>query len=130
MPTTGKTGWDEDMPSVWILNALIPRTLQYGEASCSCWESGCGEWDIFEILDSGNTRAKSTVHTDVSGGESDYFDRPRDKTIKAAVVFDGEGNAGHIRILADDVDFGDAMSGEKIAAFCGEDDATVFQLGV
>jgi len=43
MPMDGKTGFNADMPSIWMLNAQIPRTLQYGDASCSCWESGCGE---------------------------------------------------------------------------------------
>ncbi len=31
-----------DMPAIWLLNAQIPRTLQYGDSSCSCWSSGCG----------------------------------------------------------------------------------------
>jgi hypothetical protein len=130
MPLTGKRGWDEDMPAVWILNAQIPRTLQYGEDECSCWQTGCGEWDIFETLDSGNRRAKSTVHADVSGGVSDYFDRPCDKTIKAAVVFDGDNNAGHIRILADDVEFGSRLSDRELAGFYGSEGATIFKLGV
>jgi len=37
------TGFLADQPAVWMLNANIPRTIEYGEASCSCWESGCGE---------------------------------------------------------------------------------------
>lgn len=118
MPATGKTGWNEDMPAAWILNAQIPRTLQYGKADCSCWTSGCGEWDIFEILDSGNTRAKSTLHGNVSGGDSNYFQRPTGGTIKAAVVFEGDSMAGHIQILPDDTVFGTTMSANTIAGFC------------
>lgn len=43
MPHDGKTGFNGDMPSIWMLNAQIPRTIQYGNPDCSCWESGCGE---------------------------------------------------------------------------------------
>jgi hypothetical protein len=32
-----------DEPAIWMLNAQIPRTTQYGPSDCSCWESGCGE---------------------------------------------------------------------------------------
>lgn len=105
MPLSGKTGsFQADTPSAWILNAEIPRTQQYGD--CSCDASGCGEWDIFEALDSGNTRCKSTFHRGLQGGggESDYFDRPVNGPIKVAVVFDGFNSTGHIVVL--DSDFG------------------------
>ena len=108
------------MPAAWILNAQIPRTLQYGAAECSCWESGCGEWDIFEVLDSGNTRAKSTFHGTISGGDSNYFDRPTGSTIKAAVVLDGEGSAGHIVILPDSTDFATTLSAETVSDYCNK----------
>jgi hypothetical protein len=32
-----------DMPAIWMLNAQIPRTTQYGPSNCNCWQSGCGE---------------------------------------------------------------------------------------
>ena len=117
MPLTGKTGWEMDMPAAWILNAQIPRTMQYGQAECSCWESGCGEWDIFEVLDSGNTRATSTYHGNISGGDADYFERPCHSTIKAAVVFDGDHSAGHIVILPDSTDFPTTLSAEEVQKF-------------
>ena len=86
MPLTGSTGFNKDMPSIWILNAQIPRTLQYDLTSsssnqqpCSCWSSGCGEFDVFEVLDSGNTKMKATWHGDKAGGSSYFFDRPTDK---------------------------------------------------
>lgn len=133
MPLTGKTGWVEDMPAIWTLNAQIPNTLQYGEASCSCWESGCGEWDIFEILDSGNTKAKSTFHGNPSGGDSNYFDRPTDSTIKAAVIFDGDSNAGHIVILPDDTVLDDSVTGDVVAGWVNQIDSEAqvgaFRLG-
>ncbi|KAK2759080.1 target of Sbf [Arachnomyces sp. PD_36] len=130
MPITGKTGWNEDMPALWMLNAQIPRTLQYGKAECSCWESGCGEWDIFEVLDSGNTRCKSTLHGNISGGDSNYFNRPADKTIKAAVVYDGLSSTGHIKILDDATEFGETLSGIEVTGFTLESVlSSIFSLG-
>ncbi len=100
MPPSGKTGFNGDMPAIWLLNAQIPRTSQYGDnPDCSCWTSGCGEFDLFEILDPGNFRCKSTLHMAPAGGCSDYFERPTVGTIKAAVVFTGSNEVAHIQIL-------------------------------
>jgi hypothetical protein len=43
MPMDGNSGFNGDMPALWILNADIPRTAQYGPEDCNCWSSGCGE---------------------------------------------------------------------------------------
>jgi hypothetical protein len=133
MPLTGKKGWVQDMPAIWTLNAQIPNTLQYGEATCSCWESGCGEWDIFEVLDSGNTKAKSTFHGNPSGGDSNYFVRPTDSTIKAAVIFDGNSNSGHIVVLPDDTVLDDSITSDVVADWVNqlhsEAQSGVFRLG-
>ena len=117
MPLSGNTGFNADMPAVWVLNAQIPNTLQYGEATCSCWESGCGEFDVFEILDSGNTRAKSTWHGNVSGGDSNYFNRPTGSTMKAAVLFDGNSSAATIVVLPEDTDFSTTLSADQVNEF-------------
>ena len=88
MPLSGKKGFNGDMPGIWLLNAQIPLTSQYGTNSqCSCWTSGCGEFDLFEVLDHGNFRCKSTLHMAPAGGSSDWFRRPETSTITAAVVF-------------------------------------------
>lgn len=133
MPLTGKQGWGQDMPAIWTLNAQIPNTLQYGEATCSCWASGCGEWDIFEVLDSGNTKAKSTFHGSPSGGDSNYFVRPTDSTMKAAVVFDGDSNSGHIVVLPDDTVLDDSITNDVVASWVNqmhsEAQSGVFKLG-
>ncbi|KAL2004362.1 hypothetical protein VTN02DRAFT_2008 [Thermoascus thermophilus] len=130
MPMTGKRGFNMDMPAAWILNAQIPRTLQYGKPECSCWKSGCGEWDIHEILDSGNTRGKSTIHGNVSGGSSHFFDRPVDKTMKMAIVFDGDSSSGHIKVLPDDTKFDTVLDGATVSDFCSESSqrGSVFRL--
>ncbi|EXJ88139.1 hypothetical protein A1O1_05067 [Capronia coronata CBS 617.96] len=115
MPLSGSTGFNADMPAAWILNAEVPRTIQYG--SCSCWQSGCGEFDIFEVLDSGNQKCKSTWHGAHSLGDSNWFQRPVNETKKAAVVFDGSASTAHIMWLPDETNFDTSMSQSTVAAF-------------
>lgn len=96
MPTesqVSKYTMDYDMPAIWLLNAQIPRTLQYGNDECSCWKTGCGELDLFEVLTSGSDKMKATLHDSQGnngGGPSDYFARPTSGTMTGAVIFDGE----------------------------------------
>ncbi|KAF1818948.1 uncharacterized protein K489DRAFT_293708, partial [Dissoconium aciculare CBS 342.82] len=101
MPDDGQTSYSPykpvNMPAIWLLNAQIPRTLQYGPADCSCWTTGCGEFDIFEVLMPGDTRCKSTLHGNVQGGDSNYFARPTTGTIKAVLIMND--NNIHIKIL-------------------------------
>jgi hypothetical protein len=88
-------GMLSDAPAWWFLNAAIPRVLQYGNdrdnIPCSCWSTGCGEFDAFEVLGRGEERAKSTIHRqgNIEGGDSNYFRRPVGQTLKFAVVFYG-----------------------------------------
>ncbi|EON62098.1 hypothetical protein W97_01317 [Coniosporium apollinis CBS 100218] len=119
MPDDGTSGWNMNMPALWMLNAQIPRTLQYGKAECSCWTSGCAEFDIFEVLDSGNTRCKSTLHGNIKGGNSDYFKRPTSGTIKAAVVM--HDDQIHIQILDNGINFGGSMPSSTISDICAND---------
>jgi hypothetical protein len=85
-------GMLSDAPAWWFLNAAIPRVLQYGNdrdnIPCSCWSTGCGEFDAFEVLGRGEERAKSTIHRqgNLEGGDSNYFKRPVGRTLKFAVV--------------------------------------------
>jgi hypothetical protein len=90
------TGTDQglisDAPAWWFLNAAIPRILQYGNdrnnIPCSCWSTGCGEFDAFEVLSNGEERAKSTLHRqgNLEGGDSNYFRRPVGTMLKFAVI--------------------------------------------
>ena len=86
-------GMLSDAPAWWFLNAAIPRVLQYGNdrdnIPCSCWSTGCGEFDAFEVLGRGEERAKSTIHRqgNLESGDSNYFQRPVGRTLKFAVVF-------------------------------------------
>jgi hypothetical protein len=107
MPLDGNTGFNGDMPAIWMLNAQIPRTLQYGNAACSCWISGCGEFDIAEVLAPGALRCKSTLHTNAPGGDSDYILRPTSRLMKLAVVFASATSTAHIQVTV-----------EHVAAWC------------
>lgn len=108
-------GAQADMPAFWALNAKIPRTQQYG--ACSCWATGCGEFDFFETLAVGGDKCKSTVHAVHSGGDSNYFDRPVDQTVKAAVVFNSASQSVSIKVLDDSTVFGDSLTADDIAGF-------------
>lgn len=89
MPSDNSVGFNADMPAVWLLNAQIPRNLQYGAPSCSCWTSGCGELDLWEILNTGNHRLVTTLHGKEygGGGSANYFNRPTQGTLKGAAIF-------------------------------------------
>ncbi|KAI5968459.1 TOS1 [Candida theae] len=116
MPSDGSSGFNADMPAVWLLNAKIPRTLQYGDSSCSCWKTGCGELDLFEILSSGSDKLLSHLHdgqgassntNNGGGGSQDYFARPTSGSLKAAVIF--TGNEIHIVQVDDSTNFGSSL---------------------
>ena len=110
MPSDGSKGFNMDMPAIWLLNAQIPRTLQYGSASCSCWSTGCGEMDLFEILSSGSEKLISHLHDGQGslnggyggGGSQDWFQRPLSDTMTAAVVMTGK--EVHILEVSDSFD--------------------------
>jgi hypothetical protein len=104
-PDPSSTGLNADTPALWLLNARIPHTQQYG--NCSCWATGCGEFDVFEVLSQGNDKAKSTFHdAGYSGGDANYFARPLDGTIRVAVAFDGASEGVVVTVLGDGNDEG------------------------
>ncbi|MCJ1428468.1 target of Sbf [Sticta canariensis] len=133
MPFTGQRDFNGDMPAIWLHNAQIPLTSQYGtNPDCSCWTSGCGEFDVFEILDPGNFRCKSTLHMAPAGGSSDYFERPSTGTIKAAVVFTGRDEVAHIQVLDDGQGFDETFEAGVVEGFTSRkgngDDSSLFVL--
>lgn len=123
MPMDGENGFNADMPAIWMLNAQIPRTLQYGNAECSCWESGCGEFDIAEGLNTGSTFLKSTIHTNKPAGDSDYFERPTSSSMKLAVIFNPANSTIHLQVLPDETDFPEHMSADEIDGMCNSSPA-------
>ncbi|KAK6074778.1 hypothetical protein SCUP234_08066 [Seiridium cupressi] len=126
MPLTGNTDWNCDMPAIWLLNAKIPRTQQYGD--CSCWGSngrGCGEADLFEVLATGDTKAKSTFHFLNALGSSDYFDRPTSDYIKLAAVFRSSDSTASIKVLDSSVDFSSSLTADTVDSFIVEDSSSL-----
>lgn len=120
MPSDSNTGFNVDMPAIWMLNAKIPRTLQYGDASCSCWSTGCGELDLFEILSAGSDKCITHLHDKQGavngyggGGSQDYFVRPTSGSMKAAVVFTGS----QIHVLEVTDSFDATLSAETVEAW-------------
>ena len=106
-----------DMPAVWLLNSKIPRQSQYPtNSNCSCWASGCGEFDIFEVINgSTNGEFYSTFHTfqgvdSVSVGltQNAYFKRETNGTMTGGVIFDSDGNT--VSFMSDSLTFDDSIS--------------------
>ncbi|OEJ83073.1 Protein TOS1 [Hanseniaspora osmophila] len=132
MPTSTKSSSsNNDMPAIWMLNAKIPRTLQYGNADCSCWSTGCGELDLFEILSSGSDKLISHIHDGQGkdgssyggGGSQDYFTRPTSGTMKAAVIFDSDSSI-HIVQLDDSVTFGSSLDDSTVEEWLNKSGAS------
>ncbi|SCU88159.1 LAFA_0E11078g1_1 [Lachancea sp. 'fantastica'] len=120
MPHDSSSSYNQDMPAIWMLNAKIPRTLQYGKSECSCWGSGCGELDLFEILSAGSEKLITHLHdgqgnngnSQGGGGTQDYFARPTSNSLKAAVIFNGADKSLHV--VQVDGDFGSSLSASTV----------------
>jgi len=126
MPRDPGSGFNVDMSAAWFLNAQIPRTLQYGSASCSCWVSGCGEFDVFEILSTGSNYLTTTLHSSQGtgtqfggGGCSDYIARPLTDYMKAAIVFDVDTSQFIITVIDPSTTFGAGLSNAQVAGWAG-----------
>lgn len=90
-----------DLPAIWLLNDHIPRTSQYPtNGNCSCWSSGCGEYDIFEVMNgTERDRLYSTFHTfqgienlNVGIQSYGYIERDTENTMRGGVIFDSNGS--------------------------------------
>ncbi|CZR55288.1 related to TOS1 Target of SBF [Phialocephala subalpina] len=120
MPIDGESGFNGDLPAIWLLYGDIVRTLQYGKPECSCWSSGCGEFDIAEALLDGSTYLKSTLHTNTPAGDSDYLKRPTTSSMKLAVIFSSSTSTIRIQVLNESTEFAAAISAEDINVMCDE----------
>lgn len=110
-----------DMPAIWVLNSQIPRQSQYPtNSNCSCWASGCGEFDIFEVLNgTTNDMFFSTFHTfqgvdSISTGltQNSYYKRDTNSTMIGGVVFDSDGNT--ISFMSSSLSFNDSISASDL----------------
>ena len=125
MPRDSGSGFNVDMSAAWFLNAQIPRTLQYGNAACSCWTSGCGEFDVFEILSTGSDYLTTTLHTWQGtgtqyggGGCSDYISRPLTSYMKAAIIFSVSTMTMDIVVLDPSTSFDPSLSDATVQSWC------------
>lgn len=121
MPRDSGSGFNVDMSAVWFLNAEIPRTLQYGNGACSCWTSGCGELDVFEILSAGSDYLTATLHTWQGtgtqyggGGCPDYIGRPLSSYMTAAVIFSVDTQTVDIVVLDPSTAFSPTLTGAEV----------------
>lgn len=89
-----------DMPAIWLLNAATVRTSQYPtNANCTAWNSGSGEFDIFEVMNyTERNHFYSTIHDfqgtdDIGTGLQNfgYLERTPDSIMLGGVVFGDDG---------------------------------------
>lgn len=127
MPLSGSSdGLNPDMPAFWLLNSKVVNTQQYD--ACSCWATGCGEWDIHEVLTKGAMTGCASMHMgkNFAGTPSQTFDRPTTKTMKmAAIVSNG---VAHIEVLDDAMTFDKVIQGSTINGFLNHPDVTTFDV--
>lgn len=132
MPTaTTSSSVNDDMPAIWLLNAKIPRTLQYGNSDCSCWSTGCGELDLFEVLSTGEDKLISHIHdgqgdngsSSGGSGSSDYFNRPTSGTMKAAVIFSSDSSIQIVQ-LDDNTTFDSSLDADTVSSWMNTDSST------
>lgn len=121
--------FNRNIPAIWALNAKIPRTAQYGkraggdgQLTCSCWDTGCGEIDLFEVLKDADDYLKTHYHSKQGaiggyggGGNPDFFARPYEN-IQAAVVFSPTGSVT-ITIIKKHIDFAKGLSKDSISQY-------------
>ena len=68
--------------------------------------------DLFEILTAGSDKLISHIHDGQDGGTQDYFDRPTDGTLKAAVIFNSSDETIHI--VEVDESFDESLSDDVV----------------
>ncbi|CAB4254717.1 similar to Saccharomyces cerevisiae YJL171C GPI-anchored cell wall protein of unknown function [Maudiozyma barnettii] len=111
-----------DMPAIWLLNDHIPRTSQYPtNSNCSCWSSGCGEFDIFEVMNgTERNHLYSTFHTfqgieDLGTGiqSGGYIARDTSSTMMGGVIFDSDGNT--VVFVSDSTTFDSTVTYEQVS---------------
>ncbi|MCJ1380866.1 target of Sbf [Xylographa soralifera] len=127
MPLSGQTGYlNADMPAFWLLNTQIVNQQQYGK--CSCWATGCGEWDIHEILKAGATTGYASMHmgSNYAGTPPQGLARPTSGTMKIAAIV--SGGVAHVEVLNSDTSFGNTLSGATVAGYINSPNSTPFNV--
>lgn len=128
MPTDSEGSADTvpnfNMPAIWLLNAQIPRTSQYQNnatyVNCLCWRLGCGEFDIFEVMNqTDSNKLVTTIHDyqntdDIETGRAiaGYIDRKTSGKMLGGVYFDEKSNA--VVFMHDKITFDDTIKAADV----------------
>ncbi|KAK6465162.1 protein precursor [Scheffersomyces coipomensis] len=126
-----------NMPAIWLLNANIPRTAQYSSnVNCSCWRSGCGEFDIFEVKNNTASLVNqlfTTIHDyqgtdDIESGlqVNGYIPRDTENSMVGGVSFDSNGSA--YVWLSNSTTFDEVISASDFIAWTANDKEVTDQL--
>ncbi|MCJ1478725.1 Peroxisomal membrane protein PAS20 [Lambiella insularis] len=127
MPLSGQTGYlNADMPAFWLLNTQVVNQQQY--AKCSCWATGCGEWDIHEILTAGATTGYASMHmgSNYAGQAPTGLARPVSGTMKIAAIV--SGGLAHVEVLDPSTAFATSISGSTVSDYLNNPNAVKFDV--
>ncbi|TYZ66930.1 hypothetical protein PybrP1_005417 [[Pythium] brassicae (nom. inval.)] len=116
-------GGRPNQPAIWMLNAQVLRSNQYG---CNCRGmgavGGCGELDIAEVIETNHARNKVTTHyyfydgSVLSPGGDNFANRPTDRTVTYVTIID-DRNGGLVKILElDSFDFSQTQLSSDVYA--------------
>jgi hypothetical protein len=84
-----------------------------------------------EVLDSGDTRCKTTFHSDFPGGSSDYIERPTADFIKVATIIHKESRTVTVKLLPNDTEIGESLTKEQVEGWINLDsdpDMSIFNI--
>jgi len=123
------TEYYDDVPAIWMLNARVVRTAQYG---CNCRgmgsPGGCGELDVAEVLHGGHPmHATSTIYSfeGATGSGPNYFMRPVKESATFIVLFDASGKVQMLRLKADAFNFGDTVANATVSEWLARKGVTM-----
>jgi hypothetical protein len=123
------TQYYDDVPAIWMLNARVVRTAQYG---CNCRgmgsPGGCGELDVAEVLHGEHPmHATSTVYSfeGATGSGQNYFMRPVKESATFIVIFDASGTVQMLRLPANGFDFGDRLTSATVSGWLARSGLTL-----
>lgn len=128
MPNSGSS---PNQPAIWMLNAQVLRSGQYG---CNCRGSGavggCGELDIAEVIETNTAKDKVSTHyyfydgSHPAGGDN-FAARPSDAATTYVTIIDdsGEGTIKVLEIGGDDFDFtSSSISADTVSTWLSASD--------
>lgn len=123
-PTDSKLS---NMPAIWLLNANLVNLVQYGGDTCSCWTSGCGELDIFEVIPGDYNSAVTQIHmspdSNLNTGVDGVFARPFNEFITVALIM--SDSSIRIQVVEDHDWSEDSLSQSEISSISAMTSANI-----